>query len=86
MAEVVVRNAGSGAIIAGGRILYPGESRALHVSVVDALNQQHGAGTLVPVGAGAAAEPVATVDEAGPGAGEESKKGKGGKSKTGDGE
>lgn len=48
--ELLVVNAGSGPVIAGERILYPGETRRLAQGAVDALNAVHGAGTLVAVG------------------------------------
>lgn len=62
---VEVMNAGVGPVVAGGKLLWPGESCRLTQSEVAAVNAVHGVGTLVAVGqALAAAEEGAPVESA----------------------
>lgn len=61
---VEVMNAGVGPVVAGGKLLWPGESCRLTQSEVAAVNAVHGVGTLVAVGQAPAPTEDAPVVEA----------------------
>lgn len=63
--EILICNAGDGPVIAGGRILYPGEMRLLPAGIVDALRLQYGPDVIVAAGEEAAA-PAAKAEETPP--------------------